>query len=163
MTGIPDRATLPPVRPSASLVIRPFEKSDYRHWLPLWRANGLNRVAQDVTNQTWQRLCNADSAVCGFGAFTDDGTLAGIIHYILHPATGTLAPVCYMQDLYVAESLRRRGVARALINRLHLEGRNKGWARIYWLAKQDNIPAQNLYKTLGITLDFTLHILPTER
>ena len=141
------------------MIIRPFEKSDYKQWLPLWNANGHNQVTQDVTNQTWQRLCDPNAPVNGYGAFID-GQLAGIMHYILHPITGDLNPACYMQDLYTAEDMRRKGIARALVERLGLEGKDQGWARIYWLAEANNEPVQNLYKTLGIKLNFTFHVLP---
>ena len=161
--------------------VRAFTKQDYKQWLPLWNANGLNQVSQNVTNSTWQRLCDPDSPVNGFGAFIslpltpppaggkrghaeqgESEILAGFVHYILHPITGHIEPACYMQDLFTHDDFRRKGVARALVNRLHLEGQAQKWARIYWLAEKDNNAAQNLYKTLGIRLDFTLHILPTE-
>ncbi len=142
--------------------IRALEKSDYKAWLPLWNANCLHRIDQNVTNQTWQRICDPASDVKGFGAHVN-GKLAGIVHYILHPITGNMNPAAYMQDVFVAEDMRRRGIARALVERLALEGREQGWARIYWMAENDNIAAQNLYKNLGITVDFTLHILPTEK
>lgn len=142
--------------------IRPLQKSDYTQWLPLWSANCLGQIDQDVTNNTWRRICDRrDSGVNGFGLFIDD-ELCGIVHYILHPVTGSLQPACYMQDVFIASIHRRKGFARALIEYLAMEGRTQNWARIYWLAEKDNIAAQNLYKTLGITLDFTLHILPTQ-
>lgn len=144
------------------MIIRAFQKSDYSQWLPLWNANGMNQVPQTVTNQTWGRLCDPGSAVGGFGAFADEGDLAGFVHYILHPTTGHLHPVCYMQDVFVAQNQRRKGIARALVNRLALEGREQGWPRIYWFAEKTNDAAQNLYKTLGIRMDFTLHILPVD-
>ena len=55
---------------------------------------------------------------------------------------------------------RRKGYARALIAELAHIGKQKGWARIYWLADSRNEAAQTLYKTLGIRLDFSLHVLP---
>ncbi|MEM6781703.1 MAG: GNAT family N-acetyltransferase [Pseudomonadota bacterium] len=141
--------------------IKKLEKSDYNQWLPLWNANCLNQIDQTVTNQTWQRICDPDETVNGFGAHID-GKLVGMVHYILHPVTGNLNPAAYMQDVFVDETMRRRGIARALVEHLGLHGREQGWARLYWMAEKDNAAAQNLYKTLGITIDFTLHILPTE-
>lgn len=144
------------------MLIKPLEKTDYKHWLPLWEANCLNLIDQSVTNQTWRRICDPKSDVNGLGVYSGDA-LAGILHYILHPITGNLNPACYMQDLYIAEDQRRKGFARALVEHLAHQGRQERWARIYWLAEAENIAAQNLYKTLGIKLDFTLHVLPTSR
>lgn len=141
--------------------IRPFQRDDFDSWNKLWQANNLGLVQDDVTRETWQRLLSGKEAVNGLG-FWQDGELAGLLHYILHPVTGFIEPACYMQDLFVAESCRRQGIARQLIWELQDIGKKARWARIYWLAERANPAAQNLYKTLGIPVDFTLHILPTQ-
>lgn len=86
--------------------------------------------------------------------------MAGLVHYILHPVTGHIAPVCYMQDLFVDQRFRQRGIGRALVERLAQEGRRQKWARLYWLAESANEQAQALYRDLGLKLDFTFHVLP---
>lgn len=40
--------------------------------------------------------------------------------------------------------MRGRGVARALVQALHAEGKAKGWSRLYWHTRADN-PARKLY------------------
>ena len=75
--------------------------------------------------------------------------------------TGHLHPVCYMQDLFVAEEFRQQGIARALVAALADQAKRAGYARLYWLAEADNAAAQALYKTLGYKLDFTFHVLPS--
>jgi len=140
-------------------MIRPLDPSDYESWLPLWTRNCLNRIGDDVTAQTWARICDPGSAVKGLAAHRD-GRMAGILHYIVHPTTGSLFPACYMQDVFVDEAFRRQGVAKALILALTEIGRKERWARLYWVADAKNTAAQTLYKTLGIRLDFTLHVLP---
>ncbi len=142
-------------------MIRPLQKSDYDVWLPLWQANCEGKISDEVTAETWRRICNPKEHVFGLGAFEDD-ILIGILHYILHPTTGQVEPVCYMQDLYVHEDHRRKGIARRMVWELAETGKSQSWARIYWLADKNNEAAQNLYKTLGIPIDFSLHILPTK-
>jgi ribosomal protein S18 acetylase RimI-like enzyme len=142
------------------VIIRSFEKSDYKQWLPLWTQNCQGKIDQAITNNTWQRICDPDdTALNGFGAF-EGHKLVGIMHFIIHPITGSLKPACYMQDLYIAEDQRRKGYARALVNRLGLEKKEQGWERLYWLAEGNNEAAQSLYKSLGLKLDFTFHVLP---
>jgi ribosomal protein S18 acetylase RimI-like enzyme len=68
--------------------------------------------------------------------------------------------IAYMQDLYVHPDHRRKGIARKLVTYLAALGTAQGWARIYWLAEGKNEAAQRLYETLGLKLDFTLHVLP---
>lgn len=139
--------------------IRPLEQDDYDQWLPLWDGNNQGQSNADVTAETWNRLINPVYPVHGLGAF-NDGEMTGLLHYILHPVTGHIDPVCYMQDVYVDEKFRQRGIARKLVTELSHIGKMENWARIYWLAEEDNIAAQNLYKNIGVKLNFSLHVLP---
>ena len=141
-------------------MIRALEKKDYPKWLPLWSANCLGRDLPEMTQVTWQRICDRRNPIGGFGLWDEAGDLAAIVHYIIHPVTGQVAEVCYMQDVFVAEKYRRKGYAKMLITHLKNYATQQGWARIYWLAEQKNEAAQNLYKSIGLKLDFTLHVLP---
>jgi ribosomal protein S18 acetylase RimI-like enzyme len=140
-------------------VIRPLEQNDFPGWLPLWDGNNEGSRNQDVTAETWSRLIDPHSTVNGLCAI-QGGKMVGLVHYILHPTTGAIAPVCYMQDLYVPPEQRRQGIARALVEELAKIGRMKKWTRMYWLAETDNEAAQTLYQNLGLKLRFTLHVLP---
>ena len=139
--------------------IKPLEQNHYREWLPLWDENNMGQSNQDITAETWRRMTDPAFPVHGLAAWID-GRMAGLLHYILHPVTGHINPVCYMQDVYVAPAFRRKGIARALIAALAETGQNENWARIYWLAENDNEAAQNLYKNIGVKLNFSLHVLP---
>lgn len=146
------------------MLIAALQPDDYDAWLPLWRANMEHAVTDDITTATWQRICDPAQNVGGLCARNADGTMngdmIGICHYITHPTTGNLKPVCYMQDLYVDPAHRRRGAARKLVTYLAALGTTQGWARIYWLAERNNAPAQKFYDSIGVRLDFTLHVLP---
>lgn len=139
--------------------IRSLQQSDFPAWLPLWDGNNLTQRNEAVTTQTWGRLIDPESTVCGLGAVKGD-TLIGLVHYVLHPTTGAIEPVCYMQDVYVDPAYRGQGIARKLVKAVALQGKKEGWARMYWLAESTNEAAQGLYKDIGVKLDFTLHILP---
>lgn len=141
--------------------ITPLSPADYTEWLPLWQANTEHSVSDDVTAQTWDRINSKESGIGGLCAReSQTGPIAGICHYILHPTTGNLNPVCYMQDLYITPDFRRKGLARALVTHLAQIGGAEKWARLYWLAEGKNEAAQHLYRSLGLKLDFTLHVLP---
>lgn len=143
------------------MIITALTQPDYDQWLPLWLANMENSVADDVTAETWRRICDPGSVIGGIGVRPSaQSPLCGICHFILHPTTGNLRQVCYMQDLYIDPDHRRKGMARALVNRLASMGKSEDWARIYWLAEADNEAAQALYRGLGLKLNFTLHVLP---
>jgi ribosomal protein S18 acetylase RimI-like enzyme len=139
--------------------VRHFQADDFEQWLPLWNSNNQGHENNAVTENTWLQLISDKTEVNGLGAFQND-RLLGLLHYILHPVTGHINPVCYMQDLYVDETARRQGIAKSLVSELARLGREEQWPRIYWLAEENNIAAQSLYKNLGVKLNFSLHILP---
>lgn len=143
------------------MIVSALESADYDRWLPLWQANTDHGVNDAVTAETWRRICDPASGIGGICARESaNGPITGICHFILHPTTGNLKPVCYMQDLYVDPAFRRRGIACALVTSLATTGATRGWARLYWLAEEKNEAAQRLYRSLGLKLDFTLHVLP---
>ena len=144
-------------------MIRPLKRSDYDKWLPLWQENCLHQVSDDVTQETWRRLCHAGELVYGLALFDGEHetNLIGFLHYILHPTTGFIEPACYMQDLFIAPDFRRQGMAKRLIWELNEIGQREEWARIYWFAEQGNEAAQKLYKNIGISMNFSLHMLAT--
>lgn len=144
------------------MLIRSLERKDYDAWLPLWNENSLNQISKDVTTETWRRLNNPKETVFGLGFFDQNELLCGILHYILHPTTGFKEPACYMQDLYTAKDRRRQGIAKQLVLELNAIGLKQNWARIYWFAENGNENVQNLYKNLGIPMDFTLFMLQTQ-
>lgn len=141
-------------------MIRPLQQSDYEEWLPLWTANNLGQVNDTLTARTWGRLIDRNDTAIGGLTYEEGGHLLGILHYILHPTTGSLADICYMQDVFVSPAHRGKGIARALIVELEKRGKAAGWGRLYWLADNTNKEAQALYRTLGVRLNFSLHVMP---
>ena len=142
-------------------IIRPLKSDDYEAWLPLWDGNNLGMRHDALTAETWKRLMDSSVDVYGLAAFSGP-EMVGLVHYILHPTTGSIEPVCYMQDVFVNPAHREKGIARSLVNEVARIGRAQKWARMYWLAEADNYAAQRLYKSIGVKLDFTLHILPLQ-
>ena len=73
----------------------------------------------------------------------------------LYPAHCSVELVSYfvLYDLYVAESARRRGIARGLMNAASAWAKAQGAARIDLETARDNQQAQGLYRDLGYQLD----------
>jgi ribosomal protein S18 acetylase RimI-like enzyme len=142
------------------LIIRPLVYNDFPNWLPLWDGNNLGQRDEAATTQTWERLSDPENTqVNGLCAVRGE-TMIGIVHYILHPTTGSIDPVCYMQDVYVAPQERKKGIGKKLVEAVTKQGEKEKWGRLYWLTPNDNIEAKALYKSLGIKLDFSFYVLP---
>ncbi|WP_316979075.1 GNAT family N-acetyltransferase [Shumkonia mesophila] len=132
---------------SDALTVRPVAAADFAQWLPLWV--GYHRfygraIADDVTRVTWGRFFDAYEPLEALVAEAGGG-LIGLAHTILHRNTSMIAPVCYMQDLFVAEEARGHGVGRALIEAVYARARAAGLARVYWQTHETNATAQALY------------------
>jgi len=139
--------------------IRRFERKDYDQWLPLWQENCAHKIADDITAETWRRLTHPKESVGGLGVFTPDDKMIGLLHYVVHPTTGFIHHVCYMQDIFITQDHRKQGLAKRLLWELQDLKKTQNWARIYWFAENNNVAAQNLYKTVGIKMDFSLHMI----
>lgn len=137
--------------------IRNIAKSDYHAWHELWLANNKGYCEESVTAETWNRLLLDIYPVHGLIA-EKNGHIVGLLHYILHPVTGHIQPVCYMQDVFVDEAHRKQGIGTALVEHLAQIGQSEEWARLYWLVEKDNENAQNLYAHLGHKLNFNLFV-----
>ena len=61
----------------------------------------------------------------------------------------TIGDYCYLQDLFVAEGARGRGLGRALILAVEQLARAAGASRLYWLTHETNAVARALYDRLA--------------
>ena len=56
----------------------------------------------------------------------------------------------YIDDLFVRPRFRRRGIARALVSELFVEGRRRGCRSVYVEVGAENTPAIRLYNQFGL-------------
>ena len=134
-----------------SIEIRPIVAADHQAWLPLWQ--GYQRfynadIAPEVSALTWQRFL--DPAEPMFAALAwQDGVAVGLVHWIFHRSCWTVSDYCYLQDLYVAETVRGGGVGRALIEQVYAAAQAHGANRVHWLTQEDNAQARQLYDRIA--------------
>lgn len=134
-----------------SIHIRPFAAFDRGAWDAMWAdylAFYKTGLPPEVSADTWARFLAPAPNHIGLIAEAEGATL-GFAHAILHPGTWSAKPVCYLEDLFVNESARGRGVGRALIEALAERGRAEGWLRLYWQTASDNATARALYDKLA--------------
>ena len=135
----------------SNLQIRPISAADHAAWLPLWQ--GYQRfynaeIAAETSALTWQRFL--DPAEPMFAALAwQDGVAVGLVHWIFHRSCWTVSDYCYLQDLYVAETVRGGGVGRALIEQVYAAAQAYGANRVHWLTQEDNTQARQLYDRIA--------------
>jgi GNAT superfamily N-acetyltransferase len=130
-----------------SFLIRDPKPQDEAAWRRLW-AGYVAFYEADVTNAvtagTWARLLDPNFGMIGRLAELD-GAAVGFTISVIHFGSWTLAPVCYLEDLFVDPQARGHGIGRALIDDLVALARDRGWSRLYWHTKASNETARRLY------------------
>jgi GNAT superfamily N-acetyltransferase len=120
------------------------------------RFYGRPNFPAEITQMTWSRFVDADEPVHALVA-ENNGRLVGLVHYIFHRSTTMIAPTCYLQDLFTAESARNQGVARSLIESVYQRAREAGSRRVYWQTHESNSTAMALYDKLAERSGFIVY------
>ena len=143
--------------------VRPVASADFLEWKPLWDGynafygrSGATALSEDVTLQTWSRFFDAYEPVHALVAEHED-RLLGIVHYLFHRSTISIAPNCYLQDLFTLESSRGQGVGGALIEAVYRRAREAGCPRVYWHTHETNATARRLYDKVGENSGFIVY------
>jgi ribosomal protein S18 acetylase RimI-like enzyme len=120
----------------------------------------LERVAEDVfdgpVNSRWTREFFRDPRH-HLAVAIDEGSVIGMVsavHYV-HPDK---APQLWINEIGVAPSHRRRGIAKQLMDVMLEHGRKLGCTEAWLGTEETNEPAQRLYVSVGgMPEPFTLY------
>lgn len=147
--------------PRMPVAIRSVLPNDQPAWQRLWRGYCdfyQANVSDEVTQRTWTRILDPDSAIMCLLA-ESDGRVVGFAHCVVHENTWETQPVCYLEDLYVDPAVRNQGIGRALLEWLRNAMRAEGWARLYWVTHKDNRRARALYDEFALADDFVRYVV----
>ena len=135
----------------SDIVVRPLREADRAAWEPLWDGynafygrKGDTALAPAITAATWQRFFDTGEPVFALVAEVD-GEVRGLVHYLFHRSTTRIELTCYLQDLFVAETARGRGVGKVLIEGVYARAEAAGIRRVYWHTHESNAAARRLY------------------
>ncbi len=78
-----------------------------------------------------------------------DGAIAGFALYFFQYSTWEGRPALYLEDLFVRERYRKRGIGKALFQRLAQVAVERGCTRFQWECLDWNQPALDFYETVG--------------
>ena len=114
-----------------------------------------------MRNRVWTWLLDPAHETKGFVAEDETGKLLGLTHYRPFARPLSASTGGFLDDLFVTPEARGSGAAKALINAVANEGKNRGWTVIRWITAEDNYRARSLYdkvaeKTKWATYDMKL-------
>jgi GNAT superfamily N-acetyltransferase len=91
----------------------------------------------------------------------EDGVAMGFALFFPTYSTWLGRPGLWLEDLFVPEAHRRRGIGRALLTRVAELAVARGCGRLEWSVLDWNTPARDFYRRLGATAldEWTIHRL----
>ncbi len=81
-----------------------------------------------------------------------EGKSAGFALYFFQWSTWRGRPTLYLEDLFVRESMRGRGIGKALMVRLAAEAVKRRCERFQWAVLDWNAPSIAFYESLGAVI-----------
>jgi len=145
--------------------VRALAETDREAWHQLWDGYCVFYKATmpaDVTATTWARLLDPETPEFIGLVAERDGEIIGIANCILHGTTWSIAPRCYLNDLFVDPDARGSGAGKALIQHLQQMATEHGWDKVHWLTHETNITARRLYDQFGPASGFIQYTVMPE-
>jgi len=133
------------------LAIDPFRADEFSRWRELFGAYNTfygTELGDDVYRTTWSRIMEPGGPLRALAARNETGVPIGLAHYLFHRSTWAIADRCYLEDLFVAPTDRRRGLGRKLIEAVATAARARGCDRLHWLTHESNAVARRVYDAL---------------
>lgn len=132
--------------------IEPITEEQFETLLPMiaayQRFYGRRDVDDSVNREFFRRFISPSEDGMLIGVW-GQGELLGYACLYWHYTSVGAAETVLMNDLYVAESARGRGVGRVLIDACAEIARSRGVSRLEWATRPDNETARRLYDATG--------------
>ena len=142
---------------NSNVQLRALGESDFEDWKVMW---GMyldfyeTQLPEDIYTTTFERLLAKDITSQNAIVAVLGDRMVGLVHFIFHPHNWKIEDVCYLQDLYVLDSARGRGVGRLLIESVYEEADKRGTPTVYWLTQDFNKTARLLYDKIANVTPF---------
>jgi GNAT superfamily N-acetyltransferase len=143
--------------------IRPLRPSDREQWAALYRGYRdfyEQTPDESVIDGVWSWLMDECRDFHGVVA-ERDGELLGLAHWRHFDRPIVAKVAIYLDDLFVAPTVRGGGVGRALIAEVEAVARREGAPLVRWITNASNETARRLYDSVAtatpyVTYDLTV-------
>lgn len=134
------------------IVVQPATVEALPDLLPLLRGYSSfygAHPADDALLAMARAFCEGTGGGSQLVARAESGELVGFATVLWSWDTATGSPLAVMEDLFVLEGTRGRGVGRMLLDACAALARDRGCADLAWETAPDNARAQRLYDATG--------------
>lgn len=134
-----------------SVEIRFIEKDDFDQWHKLWTEYLVfykTSMPEEVYATTFERFLDPKSDVKAVVAELD-GKLVGLAHYVFQRNTWNVQDICYLNDLFVSPTARRKKIGQSLIQKVYDIADENHAPHVYWTTQEFNATARKLYDQIG--------------
>jgi GNAT superfamily N-acetyltransferase len=147
-----------------SITVRQIELEDKTSWQELYLAY-LKFYESEATAAAkellWTRVTKHNPEIQGLLAEVN-GEIAGIVHFHYQLSTWSDTYHCYLEDLFVNEDARGKGVATALIAEVKKLAMEQECSELFWITKESNTLARKLYEKVAVVSDFVRYEIKLE-
>lgn len=134
--------------------IEPITENDFEELIALFQEFAIFEKMPDSMTNSVEKMKREKEYFKGFTARNENGDLLGYATYFYAYYTW-VGKSLYMDDLYVREKYRGKGVGTALINKVISLAKEEKCNRLRWQVSNWNHPAIKFYKSLGADINET--------
>jgi GNAT superfamily N-acetyltransferase len=122
----------------------PALKADWRRLYDGYAAHYKREMTDAIADTVWGWINDPTHTQQAVIAVLD-GVPVGLAHFQSIPSPLEATHVGFLDDLFVADTARGKGVAKALLAHLNQVGQERGWEIVSWITADDNYRARSLY------------------
>jgi GNAT superfamily N-acetyltransferase len=144
-----------PPSKSTSLLVRPVEESELPQLLTLLQAKAVFDSAELSFIASVASLREAlfgPNQLAHALVAVENGALIGVATYYATFSSFVAKPCLWLDDLFVQETHRSKGVGRALVKRLCEIAQANGCGRVDWVVAASNTNGRAFYTSLGAAI-----------
>lgn len=132
--------------------IEKIQESDFKELVSLFLEFATYQGMPDKMVNSIDRMVEQKDLIHGYIARDEDNNIAGYATYFYAYYTW-VGKSLYMDDLYVREKYRGKGVGTILIKKVIATAQEEKCNRVRWQVSSWNHPAIIFYQNLGASLD----------
>ncbi|WP_029903975.1 GNAT family N-acetyltransferase [Prevotella sp. 10(H)] len=130
----------------------PIQESDFEELISLFHEfAAFEKLPENMVN-TAERMKREKEYIHGFVARNEDGIIVGYVNFFFAYYTWT-GKSMYMDDLYVRQEYRGKGIGTLLINKVIDKAKEENCNGLRWQVSEWNHPAITFYKSLGAKIN----------